>query len=121
LKPWYKAEGVLTNLPSHQVELKLKDMGFIQIRVHMIQGCVSVGMIPQKAYRQGKRFSSFLFFYPRIPSNCYGEKQNNMSGGGCAFQKNQNARQRGSLLFQTPTTHWRKKYNGTRPSNHTEK
>jgi hypothetical protein len=50
-----------------------------------MQGCVSVGMIPKKACHQGKRVSSFLFFYPMIPSNDYGEKQNNMKGAGCAF------------------------------------
>jgi hypothetical protein len=102
------------------VKLKLKDMGFLRIRVHTMQGCVRVGLIPKKAYHQGKRVSSFLLFYPVIPSKYYGEKQKYMRGAGCAFQKNQNARQTGILLFQTPTTHCRTKYNGNIPSNHTE-
>jgi hypothetical protein len=72
------------------VKLKLKDMGFLRIRVHMMQGCVSVGIIPKKACHQGKRVSSFLFFYPLIPSKYYGEKQKNMRWG--------------ILLFQTPYT-----------------
>jgi hypothetical protein len=64
LKPWYKAEAVLTYLPSHQVKLKLEDMGFIGIRVHMMQGCVRVGLIAIKPVVKEKLFHAFFSFIP---------------------------------------------------------
>jgi hypothetical protein len=48
-------------------KLKLKDMGFIRIRVHMTQGWVSVGLIPVKsAIKENtvQAFFSFMWWYP---------------------------------------------------------
>ncbi len=57
----------------------------------MMKGCVSVGHDTNRACGQGKRVSSFLFFYPMIPSKYDGEEQKIYEAGwgaaGCAFQK----------------------------------
>ncbi len=92
-------------------KLKLEDMGFIRIRVHMTQGWVSVGLIPVKPVVK-ENAVSFLFFYPVIPSKYYGKKQRKIwkGGGGGAFQN-----------FQTPPKQWRKEPTGNIPSNHTKK
>jgi len=90
----------------------------------MMQGCASVGHDTNSACGEGKRVSSCLFFYPMIPCKYDGEEQNIyegwLGGRGVHFKK-QSAQQRGILLSQTPTTQWRKEYNGNIPSNRTKK
>jgi len=56
------AEGILTHLTWHKCKLKLKYMGFIPIRVHMTQGCVSVGMIPIKPEVKENLYQAFFSF-----------------------------------------------------------
>jgi hypothetical protein len=58
------AEGILTHLTWHKCKLKLKYMGFIPIRVHMKQGCVSVGIIPIKHEVKEKASQALFSFIP---------------------------------------------------------
>jgi len=67
-------------------------------------------MIPIEPAVKENEFQAFFSFYPVIPSKYDGEEQNIYERGrGVHFEK-QNAHQRGILLFQTPTTQWRKEY-----------
>jgi hypothetical protein len=94
-------------------------MRFILIRVHMTQGCVSVGMIPiSLSSRKTPLKLGFLLSHDTLQVLPGKTKKYEM--GGVHFKK-QNGRQRGIVLFHTPATQWRKEYNGNITSNHTEK
>jgi hypothetical protein len=94
-------------------------MGFIPIRVHMTQGCVSVGKIPIKPEVKENASQALFSFIPSYPPSITRKNKIYMRWQGVHFKK-QNGRQRGILLFRTPTTQWRKEYNGNIRSNHTE-
>jgi hypothetical protein len=74
-------------------------------------GLSECGPDTSKTCGQGKRGSSFLFFYPLIPSKYYGKKQRKIwrADSEGAFQN-----------FQTPCKQWRKEHTGNIPSNHTK-
>jgi hypothetical protein len=99
-------------------KLKLKDMRFILIRVHMTQGCVSVDMIPIKPEVKENMSQAWFSFIPWYPPSITG-KNEKIWDGGVHFKK-QNGCQRGIVLFHTSATQWRKEYNGKITSNHTK-
>jgi len=106
------AEGVLRHLTRHQVEIKAQGHEIYSNQGPHEAGLSDCGADTSKACSQGKRGSSFLIFYPVIPSKYYWNKQRKI-WRGCsrgAFQK-----------FQTPLKQWRKEPTGNIPSNHTKK
>jgi hypothetical protein len=69
-------------------KLKLEDMGFIRIRVHVTQVWVSVGLIPVKPAVKENVVQAFFSFIPWYPLEYYGEKQRKMwRGGGGGISK----------------------------------
>ncbi len=59
-------------------KLKLKDMRFIPIRVHMTQRCVSVGMIPIKPEVKENVCQAFFSLIPWYPPSITGQNKKQM-------------------------------------------
>jgi hypothetical protein len=67
-------------------KLKLNHMGFIPIRVHMKQGCVSVGIIPIKHEVKEKASQALFSFIPWYPASNTGKNKKLYEMGVCAFR-----------------------------------
>ncbi len=61
-------------------KLKLEDMGFIRIRVHMTQGWVSVGRIPVKPAVKETTVQAFYSFIPWYPPSIMGKNREKYGG-----------------------------------------
>jgi len=84
-------------------KLKLKDMGFITISVHMTQGCVSVGMIPIKPEVKENACQAFFSFIPWYPPSITGKNKIIWDRGVCIWRNRMAAR--GTFCFFTHLPH----------------
>jgi len=100
---WDILEGI-------KCKLKLQDMGFIPIRVHVTQVWVSVGLIPVKPAIKENVVQAFFYFIPWYPPSIMGKNREKCGGAVVgAFQN-----------FQIPPKQWRKESTGNILSNHTK-
>ncbi len=94
-------------LHGSKCKLKLRDMRFIRIRVHVSQGWVSVGLIPVKPAVKENAVQAIYSFIPWYPPSIKGKNREKYAGVVVGILQN----------FETPPKLWRKESAGNISSN----